>query len=89
VIAPNGTLVKQRQLETFKAAVKRAGITDIGNNDLTVFVPTDEAFKSAGITPETISKMDPAQVKDLLYYHTVRGGGGCARGGWVGGWGRV
>ncbi|KIY95889.1 hypothetical protein MNEG_12073 [Monoraphidium neglectum] len=58
----------------FEAAADRAQIEkDLKAHGATVFVPTDAAFKAAGLTKDAIAKADPATLKSILLYHSVPG----------------
>lgn len=60
-------------LSTLVAAVKKAGLVDTLNNaqDITVFAPTNDAFKK--IPKATLDKVlnDKAQLTKILTYHVV------------------
>lgn len=57
------------------AAVIEAGLTDAldGNRQLTVFVPTDDAFNAAGITEDNVDDVDDEFLLDVLTYHVTPG----------------
>ena len=57
------------------AAVTEAGLVGAlsGNRQITVFAPTDEAFKHAGITVDNIGDVDDEFLLDVLTYHVVPG----------------
>ncbi|MFF3163622.1 MULTISPECIES: fasciclin domain-containing protein [unclassified Streptomyces] len=60
-------------LSTLVSAVKKAGLVDTLNNarDITVFAPTDDAFKK--LPKATLDKVlaDKAQLTKILTYHVV------------------
>jgi len=58
-----------------KAAVVKAGLAGAlsGTTKLTVFAPTDDAFKAAGITAATVTSTDANALKSILQYHVVAG----------------
>lgn len=61
------------ELTTFNKLLAQAGLQDTltGTGPLTVFAPTDEAFKAVpAATLDKLSK-DPALLKDVLKYHMV------------------
>jgi uncharacterized surface protein with fasciclin (FAS1) repeats len=67
------TLGREPQLSTFNRLVEQAGLRDSlrGAGPLTVFAPSDEAFKAVPAkTLEALSK-DPEQLKAVLSYHIV------------------
>ena len=57
------------------AAVVEAGLTDAldGNRQLTVFVPTDEAFNAARITEDGVGDVDDEFLLNVLTYHVTPG----------------
>lgn len=63
------------ELSTFSKLVKQAGLESTleGNGPITVFAPTDDAFKA--MPAATLDKLaqDPEQLKALLGYHVVPG----------------
>lgn len=63
------------ELSTFSKLVQQAGLQDMlqGNGPVTVFAPSDEAFKA--LPAATLDKLakDPAQLKAVLGYHLVPG----------------
>lgn len=63
------------ELSTFTKLVKQAGLESTleGSGPVTVFAPTDEAFKA--LPAATLDKLaqDPEQLKALLGYHVVPG----------------
>lgn len=67
------TLGRDPQLATFNRLVEQAGLKDSlrGAGPLTVFAPSDEAFKAVPAkTMEALTK-DPVQLKAVLNYHIV------------------
>jgi uncharacterized surface protein with fasciclin (FAS1) repeats len=60
------------ELSTFYRLVQQAGLTEaLQKGDLTVFAPTDEAFKALpAATLDKLSK-DPEALKSVLSYHVV------------------
>jgi len=44
-----------------------------GEDELTVFAPTDEAFAALEFTPENIGDLDQAFLTDVLLYHVTAG----------------
>ena len=63
------------ELSTFNKLVTSAGLGDVlsGSNPVTVFAPSDEAFKA--VPAATLDKLakDPAALKALLQHHMVAG----------------
>lgn len=63
------------ELSTFNKLVATAGLGDvlIGSNPVTVFAPSDEAFKA--VPAATLDKLakDPAALKSLLQHHILPG----------------
>lgn len=63
------------ELSTFTKLIKQAGLESTlqGAGPITVFAPTDEAFKA--VPAATLDKLakDPEQLKQLLNYHVVPG----------------
>lgn len=56
-----------------KAAVVKAGLATTldGKGPFTVFAPTNDAFKTSGITLETINTLSADALKGILLYHTL------------------
>ncbi|CCH01111.1 Transforming growth factor-beta-induced protein ig-h3 Beta ig-h3 [Fibrella aestuarina BUZ 2] len=55
-----------------RAAVIKAGLADaLRSGSLTVFAPTDDAFRAAGITTDAISSSTAAQLTPILQYHVL------------------
>ena len=69
------TLARQPQLSTFNRLVAQAGLTEElrGTGPLTVFAPSDEAFKAVPAKTMEALAADPAQLKALLSYHIIDG----------------
>ena len=63
---------KAPELSTFYRLVQQAGLTEsLQTGDITVFAPTDEAFKAVpAATMEKLSK-DPEALKAVLTYHVL------------------
>lgn len=63
------------ELSTFNKLVTTAGLNDVlsGNNPVTVFAPSDEAFKA--VPAATLDKLakDPVALKALLQHHILAG----------------
>ena len=59
----------------FQKALEKSNILKELDNQsqITFFVPTDNAFKEAGIDQQTINQMTPEQWDTLVQYHTVEG----------------
>ena len=74
-IAVNSSGPFAGQFDTLIAAVLEAGLAGAlsGNRQLTVFAPTDEAFKTLGITPDNVDTLDDEFLTDVLLYHVVPG----------------
>jgi uncharacterized surface protein with fasciclin (FAS1) repeats len=72
-----GTAVKDGRFTTLVAAVKAAGLVDAlkGEGPLTVFAPTDDAFKKlpSGTVESLLKPESLAKLKDILLYHVVSG----------------
>ena len=58
---------------TLESAVLKANLqaTLSGTGPFTVFAPDDAAFNASGITTATINSLTPAQVQNILLYHTI------------------
>jgi uncharacterized surface protein with fasciclin (FAS1) repeats len=69
------TLARQPQLSTFNRLVAQAGLADElrGAGPLTVFAPSDEAFKAVPAKTMEALAADPAQLKAVLNYHIIDG----------------
>jgi transforming growth factor-beta-induced protein len=62
------------EFDTLTAAVVYTGLVEkLQRGRLTVFAPTDAAFAAIGLTPENITTLDKAFVKNVLLYHITRG----------------
>jgi uncharacterized surface protein with fasciclin (FAS1) repeats len=44
-----------------------------GDDQLTVFAPTDDAFAALDLTPETVGDLDQTFLTDVLLYHVTAG----------------
>lgn len=71
------TAEKAGSFKTLIAAVKAAGLADTlkGKGPLTVFAPTDEAFKKlpAGVLDTLLKPESKAQLASILKYHVLPG----------------
>jgi uncharacterized surface protein with fasciclin (FAS1) repeats len=69
--APSKT-VAAAQLSTLLQAAQKANITDLVDTtaNLTLFAPTDDAFREAGID---INLLSTEQLTDTLRYHAIAG----------------
>jgi uncharacterized surface protein with fasciclin (FAS1) repeats len=69
------TLGRDAQLSTFNRLVDQAGLRDSlrGAGPLTVFAPSDEAFKALPAKTLDALSQDSAQLKAVLNYHIVAG----------------
>ena len=69
------TLARDPQLSTFNRLVAQAGLTDAlrASGPLTVFAPSDEAFKAVPAKTMEALAADPAQLKAVLSYHVIDG----------------
>ncbi len=69
------TLARDPQLSTFNRLAAQSGLADelraVG--PLTVFVPSDEAFKAVPAKTMDALAADPAQLKAVLGYHVIDG----------------
>ena len=69
------TAIAAGQFKTLVTLVKQAGLADelSGTTKLTVFAPTDKAFKA--VPKATLAKLaaNPALLKRVLLYHVVKG----------------
>jgi transforming growth factor-beta-induced protein len=77
VIALNMSGDRKGQFDTFLAAVDAAGPAVsqklTGKDAYTVFVPTDDALATLGITPQSVVTTDKLVVTDILLYHMTAG----------------
>ncbi len=67
------TIASKPELSTLNGLVKQAGLTDTlkGPGPLTVFAPTNEAFKAVPAkTMDELAK-NPEQLKSVLTYHVL------------------
>lgn len=69
------TLARDPQLSTFNRLVAQAGLADELRTagPLTVFAPSDEAFKAVRAKTMEALAGDPAQLKAVLAYHIIDG----------------
>ena len=69
------TLAREPQLSTFNRLIAQAGLTDElrGAGPLTVFAPSDEAFKAVPAKTMEALADDPAQLKAVLSQHIIDG----------------
>jgi uncharacterized surface protein with fasciclin (FAS1) repeats len=69
------TLARQPQLSTFNRLAAQAGLTEQlrAAGPLTVFAPSDEAFKAVPAKTMEALAADPAQLKAVLNYHVIDG----------------
>ena len=69
------TLARDPQLSTFNRLVAQAGLTEElrAAGPLTVFAPSDEAFKAVPAKTMEALAADPAQLKAVLSYHVIDG----------------
>jgi uncharacterized surface protein with fasciclin (FAS1) repeats len=68
-------LTETASFSLLRAAVTQAGMADaLKGAQLTLFAPTDDAFKAAGFaTPESLKNLSIEQLKAILRYHLVSG----------------
>ncbi|MBO0951626.1 fasciclin domain-containing protein [Fibrella forsythiae] len=68
-------LTETASFSLLKAAIQQAGLNDaLKAANLTVFAPTDDAFKAKGFsTPESFKTLTPDALRNLLRYHLVSG----------------
>jgi uncharacterized surface protein with fasciclin (FAS1) repeats len=69
------TLAREPQLSTFNRLAAQAGLTEElrAAGPLTVFAPSDEAFKAVPAKTMEALAADRAQLKAVLNYHIVEG----------------
>lgn len=69
------TLAREPQLSTFNRLAAQAGLTEQlrAAGPLTVFAPSDEAFKAVPAKTMEALAADPAQVKAVLSNHVIDG----------------
>ncbi|MCH7344110.1 fasciclin domain-containing protein [Pelomonas sp. CA6] len=67
------TLQRQPQLSTFNRLVDQAGLKEElrANGPLTVFAPSDEAFKAVPAKTLDALAANPAQLKEVIKFHVV------------------
>ena len=67
------TLSREAQLSTFNRLVAQAGLQDSlrAAGPLTVFAPSDDAFKAVPAKTMEALAADPAQLKAVLSYHII------------------
>ncbi|KAB7730368.1 fasciclin domain-containing protein [Rudanella paleaurantiibacter] len=73
-VFPTATYVSQQaNLNFLEAAIARAGLTDeVNKGGLTLFAPSDEAFRAAGYASEAaVSAAPVADLQRILRYHIV------------------
>lgn len=68
-------LAREPQLSTFSRLVAQAGLAEQlrAAGPLTVFAPSDEAFKAVPAKTLEMLAADPAQLKAVLSYHIIDG----------------
>ncbi len=66
-------VVNNGSFSILEAAVLKANLqtTLSGTGPFTVFAPNDAAFTASGITTTTLNSLTPAQVSNILLYHTI------------------
>jgi uncharacterized surface protein with fasciclin (FAS1) repeats len=66
-------VVKNDNFSTLESAVIKANLqsTLSGAGPFTVFAPDNAAFTASGITASTLNSLTPAQVSNILLYHTL------------------
>lgn len=69
------TLAREPQLSTFNRLAAQAGLTEQlrAAGPITVFAPSDEAFKAVPAKTMEALAADPAQLKAVLSYHVIDG----------------
>ena len=69
------TLAREPQLSTFNRLAAQAGLTEElrAAGPLTVFAPSDDAFKAVPAKTMEALAADPAQLKAVLSYHIIDG----------------
>jgi len=69
------TLARDPQLSTFNRLVTQAGLADElrAAGPITVFAPSDDAFKALPAKTMEALAADPAQLKAVLSYHVIDG----------------
>lgn len=68
-------LIETSSFSLLRAAVLQAGLSDaLKGAQLTLFAPTDDAFRAAGYaTPESFRNVPVEQLRALLRYHLING----------------
>ncbi|ARK11242.1 fasciclin domain-containing protein [Fibrella sp. ES10-3-2-2] len=68
-------LTETASFSLLKAAVQQAGLNDaLKATNLTVFAPTDDAFKAKGFTtPESFRNISGDALRNILQYHLITG----------------
>lgn len=68
-------LAETASFSLLKAAIQQAGLNDaLKATNLTIFAPTDDAFKAKGYTtPESFNNLSAEALRNLLRYHVVNG----------------
>lgn len=66
-------VVANGNFSTLESAVTKASLqtTLSGTGPFTVFAPDDAAFTASGITATVLNSLTPAQVQNILLYHTI------------------
>jgi uncharacterized surface protein with fasciclin (FAS1) repeats len=69
----NGIVSSNADFSTLNAGVVKAGLaaTLSSTGPFTVFAPNNAAFTASGITSQVLASLSPAQVKNILLYHTI------------------
>ncbi len=69
-------LTETASFSLFNAAIQQAGLGDaLKATNLTVFAPTDDAFKAKGLTtPESLKNISAEALRNILRYHLIAGG---------------
>lgn len=69
------TMIGAGNFTTLAAAIKTAGLTDslAGKGPLTVFAPTDDAFRKLPLGALDALLKDSAKLKAVLQYHVIAG----------------
>jgi uncharacterized surface protein with fasciclin (FAS1) repeats len=60
----------KKLLELAKSAAGASTVDAALSSDITVFAPSDDAFRSARVT---VSALSPSAANDLIQYHMVQG----------------
>src|SRR6185503_20091284 len=66
-------VVSGSSFSTLESAVLKADLqaTLSGTGPFTVFAPDNAAFAASGITTAVLNSLTPAQVQNILLYHTI------------------